>query len=53
MGLRQLEKWKAHFRFRKELNEDEWAPIADRQLTIEDVRLRAGNAARKLEGWGE
>lgn len=52
MPLRQLERWKAHFRYRKELNPDEWVPISDRQLTIDDVRERSRNAAAKIEAWG-
>ena len=48
MDVLDLERWKAHFRYRKELNEDEWAPIGDRQLTLEDVRLRASEAVDRL-----
>lgn len=48
MDVLSLERWKAHFRYRKELNEEEWAPIGERQLTIEDVQIRAAEAVERL-----
>ncbi len=52
MEAHLLERWKAHFRYRKELNEEEWAPIAAREMTIEDARLRAAETGERLEHFG-
>jgi len=52
MSAYDLERWKAHFRFRQELDKEEWYPIYPRELTLADVAEKADEAARKLERWG-
>lgn len=47
-----MERWKAHFRFRKELDQDEWVPVARRIKHIDEVREQIRETAERLEHWG-
>jgi|Laugrespbdmm15sd_2_1035082.scaffolds.fasta_scaffold173378_2 hypothetical protein len=49
LDLSELERWKAHFRFRKDLNEDEWVPLAQREMTLADVRAKAAQTATEMQ----
>lgn len=49
MELIDLEKWKAHFRLRKDLNEDEWVPLAQREMTLTDARAKAAQTATEMQ----
>jgi hypothetical protein len=53
LTVRDLERWKAHFRYRRELNEEEWAPVAHRIKHIDEVREQINQTAERLEHWGE
>jgi hypothetical protein len=49
MDLKDLERWKAHFRFRQDLNEEEWVPLAQREMTLADVKSKAAETVEKLQ----
>lgn len=53
MTVWQLEKWKAHFRARRELKCEEWNPVPDRQMTIEEVMEQAMETVASLGQLGE
>jgi hypothetical protein len=52
LTARTLERWKAHFRFRSELNPEEWAPVAQRIRHIDEVREQIRRTGEQLEHWG-